>query len=161
MSGVPGIGGVKAAVKAVLLSSAFLVELNAIAEACADDIPLGLPAADAVSTSERAHLASYPACEIVGDSSEPGDANQEAEEYAHRLALVWTAIDDDEERVTAQIERFVLASRRVFKNAVLAEVPGIAPVQVGREDFSPLGRREAAGPFLKSGVLELTVPTIE
>jgi hypothetical protein len=157
----PELGGVKGALQAEIRSPAFAAVLATVAAEYADHLELPAPDPDAVCLSERAVLPQYPAVEIIGDASEPeggDDGAQEAQSYRHRIALVWTALADDETVVTAQVERSVLALRRYLRGRVL-DVAGAAPLVLGREDFSPVGRRGDTGPFLKSGILEVAVPT--
>lgn len=161
---VPEIGGVKQAVRDVLRSSAFATALDTLAAECGDGLLLPAPADDAVFTSEKALLPRYPACEIVGDGSDPDagedGAVQDVQAFTHRLALIWTAIGDDEEGLTATVERYVLATRRVLHGRHLETVAGVAALTTGREDYAPIGRRQAAGPFEKSGVIEVFVATL-
>lgn len=161
---VPEIGGVKQALRDVLLSTDFATALDTLATECGDGLLLPAPVADAVFTSEKAVLPRYPACEIVGDGSDPeageDGAVQDVQAYTHRLALIWTVIGDDEERLTAAVERYVLATRRLLHGRQLETVGGVAALTTGREDYAPIGRRHAAGPFEKSGVIEGFVSTL-
>lgn len=154
----PDIGGVKRALKGLILGAAYVAILNTLMDEYADGVPLEPPAQDAVFTSEKATLPSFPAFEIVGDANIRINADSHLQDYQHRIVLFVTALADDEEVVTAKCERYVLALRRLLWDRDLTLVQGCAPITLGNEEFSPVGRHEH-GALVKTAALDLTVPT--
>ncbi len=166
MAAAPDMGGAKLAIKSLMLSDDFAETIVTVADQYPDDVPpMDRPAV--VYTSEKQVLGSYPAVEILGMVTELVAQNETVSRYLHRLLLVLHLLGDDEETVTAQAERGIVAIRRTLRppdaggGVVLTDVLNSGPVLVGREDFEPIAREKPDGssPFLKVATIEVTVPT--
>lgn len=152
--------GVKRALKD-LIRSGLQTWLTTLNDEYADDV--ALTPIQAVYTSEKATLESYPAIELVVDGMTRGNIDQSVGEHRYRVAIFVTALSDDEERLCTLVERYVLALRLLCDSAGYLElVTGQAPLLLGDEDFSPVGTdRKNRGAFIKTGALEVSVPTFE
>lgn len=153
------IGSVKGALKDLFTGPKYAAALQAATIQAGDGVPL--PALERVYTANKDTREAYPCLELLGDVSQPND-DSSVEDYEHRLELWFWVNGDDEELITAQLERYVLAARDMLRLASLMPSVANVPVRVGREEFSPVGRAKAAPQtFLKVGVLEVFIGTLE
>lgn len=153
------IGTVKAALKAMLLGPEYAAALADVERTFSDGITLSPPAA--VFTTNKTQLPAYPAVELLAEKSRP-TRNSGAAEYGHVIEAWFWECGSDEETLTAQVERKVLAARRMLRLGSLMPYVANAPIECGDEDFSPVGQgRSTPQPFLKVGVLQLLVETME
>lgn len=164
MTPAPDIGGATLALKAVLESDSFAATLDDVA----NEYPDGIPAMDrpaVVYKSEKSNLEAYPAIEILGIRTVRVSQDETVKRYLHQMLIVLHVLGDDEETLTARVQRGILAIRKTFApddNAgiVLTGVSNSGPVLVGDEDFEPIARaKNGSGPLLKVGTIEIAVPT--
>jgi hypothetical protein len=126
----------------------------------ADGNVIATPAPAAVYGYERAELEAYPAAEIIGVETV---YDPQADEAAgtHRIGIDWTQLGDNEQTVTRDVQRLVLATRLFFRRNLIAEAAvalGIGPVLIESEGYGRLARAETAGnPLVKSGHVVLAV----
>lgn len=105
---------------------------------------------------ERANLEVYPAAEVIAaQATYDTDADEAA--AVHRISIDWTQVGDDEQTVTRDIQRLVLATRIFFRHSVLDGSFGIGPMLVEFEDYTHLSPGTGAHAFLKGGLLILAV----
>ena len=147
-----------------------------------DALPLQLAAADAMSAdgvrtpppyevylTDKHDLGGYPSIEIIVTDSTPAPGQSFAQIYRHRLVVGVTVGGDDEETISTQVERYIWCLRQVFTSGGLANndgvspPDGIAPVDVGGEQYTPLQQRPETveSPFVKGVFLEVFITTVE
>lgn len=156
---VTEIWGVKFALKQSFQSAEFRDVLDELEGQYPGGITLASPFK--VYTAEKNILDGYPAVELLGlDSNPVGDTS--AQDYEHRISVVFTALGDDEELVTARIECYIVAARRLTYRGLLVQVVGAPPNVPGRERYGPLIRNPSLPePFIKAGSIDLLISTIE
>lgn len=161
--GVACITTCKRGIRALLEGEAFLQALAQVASEFADALPL--PALATVTTSEKKTLGTLPLAEVHGLTSvRLGDA-QWSRSRLHTIAIRFYVGGDDEEDITAQAERYVLAVRRMFEDepdrqARLFPFVG-GTVDVDTDDYDPIRQRQNAEPTLvKCATVVLLVRTV-
>lgn len=158
----PDMSGALLAMKALLVEgSAYEDALQGVRDQFDDGI--ALERAAYVYTAERESLDGFPAIELFGFASEVvGAGQQNVQQYRHGVQLALHQLGDDTEVVTHQVLRHILALRRLFWARILEDVADSAPLIPGREDFEPVMReKDGAGPYQKTGTLQIWVPTYE
>lgn len=153
------IGAVKTALKAILLGPEYTDMLAQLAREFGDGI--ALPPLEAAFTADKVTLPAYPCVELIGDQTKSPDDSEAAESH-HRVEAWFWQCGDDEETITAQVERYVLALRRVLKNGSLMPYVGNFPILFPNEAYAPVGRGKGTPQaFLKYGILEVLIGTVE
>jgi hypothetical protein len=116
-----------------------------------------------IFTTDKQSLNGYPSIEIIATNS-ASTVDSHAQVYRHRVVVSFTITGDDEEVLTAHVERYMWAIRHLARDTEF-DVPAITgPIDTGGEQYSPLDRRTSAGvemPFVKAGFIELLVTTVE
>ncbi len=163
VSTVASITLVKRGLQTLLLGQAFRDAIEALATALGDG--LTLPALRACTTAEKAALGELPMAELLGVQSDPTDDGAWSQSRAHIIAVRFYVGGSDEEAITEQTERYVLAARRMLSVDPGDEArlyPYVGGVVIpGREDYDPIVRTKSGdGTFVKVGTLELQVVTI-
>lgn len=155
------IGSVKTAIKTLLTGPDFERELVAVEARFADGVTLErLPASAIVTTALSGVPGQIPWCEIDGERSESDPQSEYADRMAHQIAVTWWAGGDDEETVTKRCERYVLATRKLFRNETLMPTIGCLPIVRGSERYGMIGTH-ARAPFVKAGEFTCKVTTFE
>jgi hypothetical protein len=155
------------ALQAVLTGPEHEASLVAVEAEFADGFELPRPGV--VHTSEKAVFGAYPAYEIVLVGSRRVSEDTPLAR-THEMDLYVTQVGDDEERLTSEIKRLVLAMRRLFEREertgarLLMPFVGNVPAMPMDEDYTPVARpRDGTGAshtFVKTGVIRLVVGTI-
>lgn len=115
-----------------------------------------------IHRSDVSAAGDYPAIELIATNSQAlGDSN--AQVMKHRVAVGVSVAGDDEETMTAQLERYLWAIRRIARDTVLAPDSVSGPIDSGDEQYSPLGAldNDLERPFVKAGFIELFLTTVE
>lgn len=148
------LGDVESVVEAMAsaLRSTSFTDILAAIDARLDqgqELPRATPGPAAVYGYERATPEAYPCAEVVIVQSEIDEDADEAKS-THRITIDWTVVGDDEEVVTRDVQRLVLATRLGFRRGVLDGMRAIGPMTIQFEDYSRLeqGRDH---PLLKGG----------
>lgn len=103
----------------------------------------------------------FPVVEIVGVRTVYGPDPQQAKFAVHEVHVVWTHVGDDEQTITAQLERLVRATRDVFwpeLGPITLPNANSGPIEVASEEYSQLMPAQGH-PFVKGSVSVLHVPT--
>lgn len=162
VAGVASITSAKRGLKSLLLGEAYQDALGRVAGEFADGLPMA-PLAT-VTTAERRTLGTLPLAEIHGIVSvRLGDAEW-SRSRLHTLAIRFYVGGSDEETITAQVERYVLAVRRLFEdpNDQARLFPMMAgTVEVDDEDYDPIRTRDNVEPTLvKTATVTLYVRSV-
>lgn len=168
MSTLPSIAQIgsptlaKRGIKALLLEGPFAEALATVTALHGDG--LDMPPLRAVATAElRTLTAELPAAEILLINSVPTSPGGSI--YEHTLAVRFYVGGDDEQVITDQAERYVLACRHLFgflpgREALVFPFVG-GTVTPGTEDYDPtVQRKQAEASLVKVGAIELTVRTV-
>lgn len=154
------IGAVKAALKAWHEGPELIAILQAIDAEYHDWLTLERPAH--VATAELNVPPIFPLVEILGVESRPWqDGDSSAFDFDHEVLVMWTVLGDDEERVTAALERSLLATMRLCFHQLLPDV-GNVPIKPGVVNYAPATATQGGlpKPFIKMGSVQLIVGTI-
>jgi hypothetical protein len=146
---------------AVLLgNAAFLTALAAVDTE--KGVTSATPGPAAVFESERFVKTGqgFPVVEVIGIRSTYSSESQ-AKFAVHEVHIVWTHVGDDEQTITAQLERLVRATRDVLwplLGPVTLPIANSGPLEVVSEEYSQLMPAQGH-PFVKGAVTVLHVPT--
>ena len=126
----------------------------------ADGITTPMPAE--VVTTDRTELNGLPSLMVLVTTSSPVP-NTSSQTYRHRCVVGITVGADDEDNVTALIERYVWATRRVLRTNYLPAKHLAGPIDTGEESYSPLLQQPDTieFPFVKGAYIEVFVTSYE
>ncbi|MEO8483329.1 MAG: hypothetical protein ABI634_14040 [Acidobacteriota bacterium] len=162
VAGVASITNAKRGLKALLLGEAYLQALAQVSGEFGDGLPMS-PLAT-VRTTEKKTLETLPLAEIHGLSSVRLGDSQWSRSRLHTLAVRFYVGGSVEETITDQVERYVLAVRRMFEGP--GDEARLFPMMAGTvdvddEDYDPIRVRENAEPTLvKTATVILLVRTV-
>jgi hypothetical protein len=139
------------------------------------ELPLRLAEADAaandgittpvpfeIHTTDKADLGGLPSLELIVTDSTPL-VDSFARIFRHRVVIGVSIGSDDEETLSAQIERYLWCLRQVVRDLHVTPIEGTGPVDTGGEQYTPLVHRPETVelPFVKGAFIEVFVTTVE
>jgi hypothetical protein len=115
-----------------------------------------------IHTTDKADLGGLPSLELIVTDSTP-QVDSFVRIYRHRVVIGVTVGGDDEETISAQVERYLWCIRAIVRDLHLTPIEGTGPVDTGGEQYTPLQQRPETVemPFVKGAFIEVFVTTVE
>ena len=153
------VTAIKRGIADLLRSAEFLSTLEEIGS----DLNMVFDGPKIVHTEERDVAPEmFPAAELIATQSAP-DGESSAQQYNHRIDVLWTVNGDDIPTLVAHLESLVLATRRItWRGVVTMRDHTTAPLEPGLEEYGPLlrGGDRTLSPLVKEARIQLIVPTL-
>lgn len=108
-----------------------------------------------VYENERLTDVTFPMAELIVYQSTFSD-DDVVKRTEHRIGVRWTAVGDNEQTVTKNVELLVRATTDLVWMSNLDTLVASGPIRVESEDYSPL--HPTLRPFMKSGLVIMIVP---